>query len=91
MPFDNAKPKDIKGSKLASRMALDPANLSSLFGAKWFSADEEEQPQPPTAAMLAEAAQKERKRIGKKQGYLSTVLSMGSPLNNTGPKSLLGG
>jgi hypothetical protein len=91
MPFDNAKPKDIPKKKLAPRLALDPANLSSLFGADWFSADEEEQPQPPTAAMLAEAAQKERKKIGKKQGYLSTILSMGSPLNDAGPKSLLGG
>jgi hypothetical protein len=86
MPYGNEKPGDLPFKKMAPRMLLDPMNLTGLFGK-----EKEEPPLPPTAAMLAEAAQKERKRIGKKQGYLSTVLSMGSPLNDAGPKSLLGG
>ena len=90
MPFDSAKPKDIPTKKLVPRLLLDPANLSSLFGAKWFSADEPEEELPPTPSQLAKAAQEERKKQGRKQGYMSTILSMGSPLNDTGPKSLLG-
>jgi hypothetical protein len=78
--------KDLPMKKRIPRMLNDPLNTFGFFGE-----EKEEPPLPPTAAMLAEAAQKERKRMGKKQGYLSTVLSMGSPLNDAGPKSLLGG
>lgn len=47
---------------------------------------------PPTPGQLAKAAQKERRKQARKQGTLSTVLSMGTPLNpGTGNKTLLGG
>jgi hypothetical protein len=86
MPFGNEKPGDLPAKKMVPRMLLDPMNLTGMFGK-----DKEEAPQPPTPTQLANAAQAERRKQGKKQGYMSTILSMGSPLNDAGPKSLLGG
>lgn len=60
----------------------------SFFGSK--QPDVPVTPPPPTPQQLAKAAQAERKKQGRKQGIMSTILSMGSPLNDDGPKSLLG-
>jgi hypothetical protein len=50
-----------------------------------------QQPYVPTKEMLAAQAQLERKKLGTRQGYQSTILSMGMPLNKQGPKTILGG
>jgi hypothetical protein len=45
---------------------------------------------PPTQEQFAKKAQKQRLLSKRKQGIMSTLLSMSTPLEGQGPKTLLG-